>query len=409
MQMQRAQQLRRPPRAASGPLLRVAPRARVPRAVASSEAACLSAVLSPCESTSNTLTREQQAPVLRAKLKAHSASLTAALVIVDSPGLKEIATASLDKTLATWIIEPDLEAPTVAAQRSEVAGAPVFSLTLADGGASASAASSSGGAAAAAAAAAASLANADGAAAAGAAAAPPVWCGLAAKEIASWRPGSPALSDKVRVNGHTGWVRSLATSGRYLFSCGCNHLRQWDTTYTVPREVSSQSLFTGDILAIAATERRVFTAGADGSVRAWALGSKKDGGREGELRELAGREKAHEGRVTALAVAGSLLFSVSYDGSIKGWDVDSLKLVVKCSAAHDGARVLAAALGPDGRLYTGGDDGLVRLWDAVELAPAGAPLDGHGGASVRVLAAGRPGGDCLVSGDASGGVAVWSV
>lgn len=69
--------------------------------------------------------------MLRAKLKAHSASLTAALVVVDEPGVKEIATASLDKTLATWRIEPDLEVPSVAAQRSEVAGAPVFSLVSA--------------------------------------------------------------------------------------------------------------------------------------------------------------------------------------------------------------------------------------------------------------------------------------
>ncbi len=46
-----------------------------------------------------------QDPVLRAKIKAHAASLTAALVVVDGPGIKEIATASLDKTLATWRIE----------------------------------------------------------------------------------------------------------------------------------------------------------------------------------------------------------------------------------------------------------------------------------------------------------------
>lgn len=144
----------------------------------------------------------------------------------------------------------------------------------------------------------------------------PVWCGLATKEIASWVPGSAAPSDLIRMNGHTGWVRALATSGRWLFSSGCNHLRQWDTTYTIPKEVASHALFTGDILALAATKDRVFTAGADGSVRAWAIGSKRDG-KEGEIRELAGRDKAHDGRVTALAVAGRLLFSVSYDGRIK--------------------------------------------------------------------------------------------
>lgn len=346
--------------------------------------------------------------MLRAKLKAHSASLTAALIIADEPNLKEFATASLDKTLATWRIESDHETPVVAAQRSEVAGAPVFSLTRAarsssSGGGSNGRSSPGGGG--------------------GGGDAGSVWCGLATKEIASWMPGSSALSEKVRMNGHTGWVRSLATSGRYLFSCGCNHLRQWDTTYTVPREVASQSLYTGDILAIAATDKKVFTAGADGSVRAWAVGgggktsgggsgggpSGGGGGKEADLREVASRDRAHDGRVTALVVAGSLVFSVSYDGRIKGWDMESLHLVVSRSAAHGGARIQCAALGGDGLLYTGGDDGLVRRWDPVELEPLGGPMDGHGGSSVRVLAAGGAGGDCLLSGDASGEVAVWSV
>jgi len=69
------------------------------------------------------------------------------------------------------------------------------------------------------------------------------------------------------MNGHTGWVRSLASSGKYLFSCGCNYLRQWDQAYAVPKEVSSTKLFTGDILAIACADKQVFTAGADGSLR----------------------------------------------------------------------------------------------------------------------------------------------
>lgn len=305
---------------------------------------CISPLVNTCEP--NTVSKDNKhlsEPVLRARIKAHSASLTAALVIVDEPGLKEIATASLDKTLATWRIEPDLDTPAIAAQRNEVPGAPVFALVLSEGGSASGSGSRSG-----------SPSGGGSDSAAGGGGGAPVWCGLATKDIASWQPGSSGLSEKVRMNGHTGWVRSLATSGRYLFSCGCNHLRQWDTTFTVPREVASQSLFTGDILAIAATDTRVFTAGADGSVRAWVIGRQKDGGKEGELRELASREKAHDGRVTALAVAGSLVFSVSYDGRIKGWDVDSLNLVVKRSAAHDGARIQCAAVGADGLLYTGG-------------------------------------------------------
>lgn len=91
----------------------------------------------------------------------------------------------------------------------------------------------------------------------------------------------------------------------------CNLSLQWDQAYAVPKEVRSMSLFTGDILALAATDKAVFTAGADGSLRRWALG------KLGELSEAEVRDKAHDGRITALAVSGSLLFSAGYDGDIK--------------------------------------------------------------------------------------------
>ena len=391
--------------------------------------------------------------MLRAKLRAHSASVSALLVVADEPGLKEVATASLDKTLAAWRLEPDADPPAVSAQRFEAPGAPVFSLARADGRDVGSSTSGSG------------SGSGNGNGGGGNGSGPALWCGLATKEVVLWRPGEASFSE-ARMGGHTGWVRALATAGaggRWLFSCGCNHLRQWDAAYPQPREVAAGSLFTGDILALAASGdgRRVFTAGADGSVRAWGVsrgGGKKEGGGggggspgggssspsvggsgapspaasptqggsngsgnggsasgssgnggAGELRELARRERAHDGRVTALAAAGSLVFSVSHDGRIKGWDAETLHLVVERAAAHGGARVHAAAVGPDGLLYTGGDDGLVRRWDPVELRPLGAPLDGHGGAAVRALAAGRAGGECLVSGDATGHVAVWAV
>jgi WD40 repeat protein len=113
------------------------------------------------------------------------------------------------------------------------------------------------------------------------------------------------------MNGHTGWVRSLATSGKYLFSCGCNYLRQWDVTYPIPKEVGEAKLYTGDILAIATGGDKVFTCGADGSLRSWTVS------KTGELVEGAVREKAHDGRATALAVHGSLVYSAGYDGNIK--------------------------------------------------------------------------------------------
>ena len=46
----------------------------------------------------------------------------------------------------------------------------------------------------------------------------------------------------------------------------------------------------------------------------------------------------------------------SYDGSVKAWDASTLEIVVDRRAAHSGQRVHCAAVGPDGLLYTGGDD-----------------------------------------------------
>lgn len=57
-------------------------------------------------------------------------------------------------------------------------------------------------------------------------------------------------------------------------------------------------------------------------------------------------------------------------------------------------------------LYSGGDDKLVRRWDARLLTPAGPPLQLHS-AAVKALAVGER--DLLLSGDAAGEVAVWSV
>lgn len=77
---------------------------------------------------------------------------------------------------------------------------------------------------------------------------------------------------------------------------------------------------------------------------------------------------------------------------------------MEVKAAHEGQRIQCAVIGPDGVLYTGGDDCLVRRWDPKLLTPAAAPLQVHH-ASVRALAAGSK--ECLLSGDASGEVAVW--
>lgn len=54
------------------------------------------------------------------------------------------------------------------------------------------------------------------------------------------------LPFQLTLGGHTGWVRAVATYDKYLFSCGCNYLRQWDCTFATPKELNSVKLFTGE-------------------------------------------------------------------------------------------------------------------------------------------------------------------
>ncbi|GFR47781.1 hypothetical protein Agub_g9550, partial [Astrephomene gubernaculifera] len=422
--------------------------------------------------------------------KAHSSAATAALVVQDTLDEKLVATASLDKGMAIWRFynpHKDSESPdescdeSIEVTRLKVPGAPVFSLAkipevLPDGTIVRKRRKP-----------------------------PGIYLGTAAKEVITWMLGSKDVTDKVVLGDHTGWVRSLALTGKWLFSCGCNELRLWDTTFRTPKEAQrAVRLFTGDILSLAATRGQVFAAGADGSLHAWTINDRPDrssagassshshsshsnggGGAGGSHGSSSGShggngassagshgsssgngsgshashataghggsgggaangahgsssgsssssgnggggggggssssgsgggghllvegpcvERAHEGRVAACVAHGDRVFTVSYDGSIKAWQASTLTLLAEVRGAHRGEKVICAAVGANGVLFTGGDDKLIRAWD-MSLTPVGPPLEGHA-ASVRVLATGRRG--LLVSGDAEGDVCIW--
>ena len=95
-----------------------------------------------------------------------------------------------------------------------------------------------------------------------------------------------------------------------LCSAGCNAMAQWDLTRAVPRKVREMSLFTGDIQGLAAGGGRVFSCGADGSIRSWEVGKK------GELSEGAARDKAHKERVSAI-----LYHSVRPNSDPYNWNI----------------------------------------------------------------------------------------
>jgi pleiotropic regulator 1 len=295
---------------------------------------------------------QQSAPnreaLLLERFKGHTAAVTAVLVTSDAEQSKEFITSSLDKSVALWNLpltsadgEADERQATAEKVRLQPKGAPIFSL----------------------------------------AEEPPsldsarrqIFCGNASKSIDTWELPHPHFEDKVVLNGHTGWVRALATNRRYLFSSGCNKISQWDLARSVPRKVNEISVYTGDIQGLVTGGGRLFSCGADGSIRSWQVGKK------GELTPGAARDKAHKERISAILYKSGFLYSVSLDGSVKMWDAATLELIQCCQGAHDGGKVHCGAVGPDGRLYTGGEDKLVRRWQLGELTPSpgGSAIYGH--------------------------------
>jgi WD40 repeat protein len=88
----------------------------------------------------------------------------------------------------------------------------------------------------------------------------------------------------------------------------------------------------------------------------------------------------HGGRVTAIVCppGSRFIYTASSDGGVRAWEAATLALAASIPAAHAGLGVRCAALGPDGLLYTGGDDGLVRRW-RVDGGGAFAGAGGQGG------------------------------
>lgn len=66
---------------------------------------------------------------------------------------------------------------------------------------------------------------------------------------------------------------------------------------SVPRKFGELAIYTGDVQGLAAGGGRLYSCGADGSIRAWRIGKK------GDLAPIAARDKAHKERVSAIVHA----------------------------------------------------------------------------------------------------------
>lgn len=117
------------------------------------------------------------------------------------------------------------------------------------------------------------------------------------------------------------------------------------------------------------------------------------------------RADRHIGAVVSVAAAGNLVASGGEDGVVRLWDLGERRLI--CThRAHTGW-IFAVALSRDGLVVaSAGEDGMIRLWRTDTGVPLGV-LSGHS-RRIRTLAISESG-TMLVSGAEDGRVCVWDV
>jgi cytochrome c len=186
------------------------------------------------------------------------------------------------------------------------------------------------------------------------------------------------------LEGHTGPVNGLAWGAAGLVSAGYDGtVRLWDAA---GGRVLAEFGFPQNA-ALALPDGTVASAGVDGAVRLVAP--------DGAVRELAAGSRP----VVALASGGDgVLAAASIGGSVGLWSVAEARLLR--SLDGPGLPVWSVAFAADGRtLWTGGQDRVVRRWDAATGVPLG-PLapgadasraaaggDAHGARVFRACAA----------------------
>lgn len=182
-------------------------------------------------------------------------------------------------------------------------------------------------------------------------------------------------------------LTSYTTAWEIRLAMGWVHIERGDRDAALEAFVEARELARDDAAARDTIEHAVRTV-EEGYVRVGTLQGHTDFVRSVVLRS--------DGRLAA---------SGGDDGMVRVWDVTSLK-PFRAFKGHAG-RVLAVCLSLEGRMaFSGGADGTVRTWD-VENQRQLRTLEGHQGPVLAVAAS--PDGRIAVSGGEDGTLRVWDV
>ncbi|KAF2107213.1 WD40-repeat-containing domain protein [Lophiotrema nucula] len=156
------------------------------------------------------------------------------------------------------------------------------------------------------------------------------------------------------LEGHTASVRSLAFSGDLIVSgCDDETARVWSIT-----QGRCLHLLQGHqegIFVVAFDGKHIATGSIDKSIRIWSP----------ETGECMAVLRAHKALVSRLELQDGVLTSAAADGTISTSSLKGLELSSSPNYTISGhGNSITSLQVKDGRIYSGGSDGLVKVWNA---------------------------------------------